>query len=190
MEHKFNAKSKNKLDSPRRREILPPFKVLAEVELKEGNTLVDVGAGIGYFSIPAAEIVGTKGKVYALDISLEMLEDIDKKAKVNELKNIRTVVTEEYNLKVENDLADMALICTVLHEVEDINRFIGEVKRLLKVDGKIVVVEWKKQEMDMGPPLDHRLDVNTVESVLVENCFKSLSSKNIGEHFYCVTAIK
>ena len=78
MAHKFNKLDKKKLDNPKKRELIPPYKILEMIELEEGDKIADVGAGIGYFTIPASEIVGKKGMVYALDIELEMIEEIEK----------------------------------------------------------------------------------------------------------------
>ena len=75
MTHKFDAKNRHKLDNPKRREMLPPEKTLIRLGLKQGDIVADIGCGIGYFTIPAANIVGDSGKVFAMDISPEMLEE-------------------------------------------------------------------------------------------------------------------
>ena len=77
MSHKFNPASMHKLDNSGRREMLPPEKVLLLTGLKEGDIFLDIGAGIGYFAIPAAEITGESGKVIAADISPEMLDELN-----------------------------------------------------------------------------------------------------------------
>lgn len=86
MTHKFDVQNKCKLDNPKRREMLPIEKVLAEIGLKEDDILADIGCGIGYFSIPAAQLIGSKGKVYALDVKYEMIEDVGKRAKENNFR--------------------------------------------------------------------------------------------------------
>ena len=79
MTHKFDIKNKQSLDNEKRREILPPYKTLIGLELKEGDTVADIGCGIGYFTFPAAEIVGESGMIFAMDISAKMLEEVDQK---------------------------------------------------------------------------------------------------------------
>jgi len=61
MANKFDINNKNKLDNPKRRESLPPYDILKTLGLQEGDIFADIGCGIGYFSIPAADIVGSKG---------------------------------------------------------------------------------------------------------------------------------
>ena len=79
MSHKFSAKDKSKLDNPERRKILPPPITLEKLYLQKGDIVADVGCGIGYFNIPAAVIVGEMGKVYAIDISEEMLREVQER---------------------------------------------------------------------------------------------------------------
>ena len=67
MVHKFNPANKKKLDDPWRRENLPPILTLEKLGLIPGDTMADLGCGIGYFTIPAAEIVRESYKVFALD---------------------------------------------------------------------------------------------------------------------------
>lgn len=79
MAHKFDVNNKNKLDNPRRREMLPVNKILDEIGLKAEDNLADIGCGIGYFSFPAADVIGSNGLVYALDVKEEMIEELDKR---------------------------------------------------------------------------------------------------------------
>ena len=80
MMHRFDPKNLARLDSPERRALLPPEKTLHTIGLKEGETLLDIGAGIGYFSIPALDIVGPAGSVIAADLSSEMLAELTLRA--------------------------------------------------------------------------------------------------------------
>ncbi|MGE5629493.1 MAG: class I SAM-dependent methyltransferase [Caulobacteraceae bacterium] len=128
--HKFDANNRNKLDNPKRREFLPPYEILKKLGLQEGDIIADIGCGIGYFSIPAADIVGLKGIVYAMDIELEMIEETERRAEGNVMANIRSIVTDEYDLKVGDSTVSFAFACLVLHEVEDRARFTNEAKRI------------------------------------------------------------
>lgn len=186
MTHKFDVQNKSKLDNPKRREMLPVDRVLAEMGLKENDILADIGCGIGYFSIPAAQLIGSKGMVYALDVKNEMIEEVEKRAKKNDLDNIRTVVTDEYDLKLEDKSVSYAFICTVLHEIEDRIKFLNETKRILNSSGKVAVVEWIKDESDWGPPVSHRVANSDIEDELKKCGFKEISYVKISRYFYIV----
>lgn len=188
MTHKFDINSKHKLDNPLRREMLPPYKILNQLGLKEGDIFADIGCGVGYFSIPAAEITGKKGIVYAMDIELGMIEEVESRAAEHKLSNIRTIVTDEYDLKVDTGTATFAFICTVLHEIEDPKKFVDEVKRILKPEGNIAIVEWIKKESDWGPPINHRVDMAQVEEVVRDCGFSEIHCVELNENFYAVKA--
>lgn len=76
MTHKFYVKNKYKLDNAKGRELLPPEQTLIRLGLHEGDTMADIGCGIGYFTIPASKIVGDSGKIFAMDLLPEMLEEV------------------------------------------------------------------------------------------------------------------
>jgi len=83
-----------------------------------------------------------------------------------------------------------AFICTVLHEIEDMHKFLNEVKRIMAEGGRIAVVEWQKTESDWGPPLERRLDKAYVERVIKDNGFKEVAAVDINEYFYAVMGRK
>ena len=91
--NKFNHNKRSHLDSDERKKILPPFKILKMFGLKSGDIFADIGAGTGYFSFPALEIVGTSGFVYALDISEIMLNEIDTKIKKRNLLSNKNILS-------------------------------------------------------------------------------------------------
>lgn len=188
MPHKFDFRKKHKLDNAKRREMLPPEKTLIDIGLHEGDIMADVGCGIGYFTIPAAKIVGDSGYVFAMDILPEMLQDVQLKARENNSSNIDTVLTEENNLKLESDKVNFAFLSTVLHETQDKRKFLNEIKRIVSPGGKIAIVEWEKVENEFGPTIDDRLDKADLEEMLSEIGFCNISSMNIGTNFYALIA--
>jgi ubiquinone/menaquinone biosynthesis C-methylase UbiE len=157
MAHKFDASNKSKLDNEWRREHLPPTATLERLGLGTEDTMADIGCGIGYFSIPAAEIVGIRNKVFALDTSGEMLDEVEKRTAHISVGNIVTVRTEEYDLVLPDETVTFALLVNVLHEVEDKARFLREIHRVLKPGGRLAVIEWDKRPMEMGPSMAHRI---------------------------------
>jgi ubiquinone/menaquinone biosynthesis C-methylase UbiE len=155
--HKFSPHHAERLENPERHKLLQPQKTLKKFGLKPGLTFIDIGAGTGFFSRAAAEIVGTKGTVYALDMSEEMLE-ILKRNGVRD--NMRILLSEEYRLPVMNDAGDITLLSSVLHENTDVRKLVAEAARVTKSSGKIVIIEWKKQDEETGPPKDERLGLD------------------------------
>lgn len=190
MAHKFDVKNRHKLDNERRRKMLPPEKTLIRLGLHAGDIMADIGCGIGYFSIPATKIVQGSGKVFALDVLPEMLQEVETKAKENSCFNIETVLTEENNFMLEEGKISFAFICNVLHETENLVEFLTQVKKIISSKGKIAIIDWQKIDTEDGPPLEHRLDELELLKLLKTLGFSNIESVDIGENFYGITAIK
>ena len=190
MTHKFDAKNKHKLDNEKRRELLPPEETLINLGLHEGDVMADIGCGIGYFTIPASKIVGDSGKIFAMDILPEMLQDVGIKIKENNISNIEIILTEENDLKLEDNKITIAFISSVLHEADEKENFLNEIKRIISPKGRIAIVEWQKINSEFGPPIDHRLDKIDLIKILDTVGFSNISTIDIGENFYGLIAEK
>ena len=191
MAHKFDPKNKEKLNSKERRENLPPEIILRKAGLKSDHHLIDIGCGVGYFSIPAAKIVNSNGKVYALDTSEEMTEFLTAELNTSGIENVEVLKSTEYGFPLAGETGDMLLMSMVLHEVEDKKRFLQEARRTLKPSGKILIIEWDKKETEQGPPLKHRLDTRETKSYLLQAGFnnpETIELHEVSNTFYIVTA--
>jgi ubiquinone/menaquinone biosynthesis C-methylase UbiE len=179
----------NKLDNEWRRQNLPPYSTLDALGLKQTDIVADVGCGIGYFTIPIADIIDKKNKIYALDISDDMLDEVERRAVIAKLDNIITVKVENYDLKLPNGICSFALIANVLHEIDDKERFLSEIKRIIKQGGTIAIIEWDKKPMEKGPPLDHRIDRAEVIRLLELSGLKIIEQIEFSDCFYGIIAI-
>ena len=95
MAHKFNPNNKKKLDNDWRRENLPPVETLKKLGIKTTDSVADIGCGIGYFTIPAAQMIGDNS-AYALDTSPEMLAEVELRSTAAGIKNIETVKPQSW----------------------------------------------------------------------------------------------
>lgn len=181
MAHKFDAKKAGILDDPERVKILDPDGILEKLELSGEMVLADLGCGTGFFSIPAARRVK---KVFALDIQQEMLDILRDKIKKEKITNIEVILSGESSIPVSDISVDILLIVNVFHELEDKSSILKEVKRVLKMNGRLIIIDWKKIEMDFGPPFRDRLDEKNVIDTCYGNGFTRLERSNIGPYNY------
>ncbi|GAB6109897.1 class I SAM-dependent methyltransferase [Fusibacter bizertensis] len=191
MAYKFDSKHKHKLDNPERRTAFPPVETLEKLGFTANDILVDIGAGIGYFTIPSLEITKGVMPVYALDTSDEML--IGLKAREIEAtgKNqIQTILTDEYDFKLSEGVATFALMVNVLHEVEDKKRFIDQIKRILTKNARLAIIDFKKEAMVSGPPLNHRISIEETKALLIAAGYQIEKTIELGNEFYGIVAIK
>ena len=188
--HKFDPINRKKLDSPKRREMLPPKTVLEKLGLKQDDDMADIGCGIGYFTFSAAEIIDSKHKIYAIDISDEMLEEVKKESQERDIENISLIKSTEDDLKLEDEKVNFALMVNVLHETGNKLRMLKEIYRILRPDGRIAVVDFEKKETESGPPLDHRISKDEALELLEDAGFEFYKEEQFADTFYGIVAVK
>jgi ubiquinone/menaquinone biosynthesis C-methylase UbiE len=109
--------------------------------VREGDTVLDLGPGMGYFSIPLARMVGDKGKVIAADVQARMMAALQKRARKQGMEGrIVCHVCEADSIGLQEPI-DFALAFWMIHEVPNQNKLFFEIKASLKPDGKLLVAE-------------------------------------------------
>ncbi|MCL7412883.1 MAG: class I SAM-dependent methyltransferase [ANME-2 cluster archaeon] len=116
MSHKFDAKKVAVLDDPGRKEFLDPETILDMLDLNENAVFVDIGAGTGYFALPAAVRVR---EVYALDILDEMVEALRSRARSENMNNLKPMKSGESSFPLADNVADVVFMANVFHELDD-----------------------------------------------------------------------
>lgn len=114
--------------------------------VQEGQYFLDFGCGTGDFAIPAARIVGTQGKVFALDCNTKQLKIIDKKARKAGITNIKTILSERQT-NLPDESIDIVWMCDVLHEIRDKREVLEEAHRLLKNRGALIIYDSLKERI-------------------------------------------
>ncbi|MBU4360751.1 class I SAM-dependent methyltransferase [Candidatus Parcubacteria bacterium] len=126
-----------------------------------GSYIADLGCGgIGFFVIKAAQIAGSDGVVYAVDILKSALANVEARARLLGLNNIKTVWSnlEKYGAtKINNDYLDFALLINILFQSDDNAGIIKEAVRLLKPGGKLMVIDWQAGRFPIGPKPEDKI---------------------------------
>ena len=134
----FNKKAEN----PRNK----PDQIIKAIGLKQGQTIADIGAGGGYFSLQFAEIVGDEGKVYAIDTDHEFLQFIKRNAEEKELNNIEIILAKD-KLDLPENILDFVFMRNVTHHIPERVKYFRNLKRFLKPNGKIIIIEYKRDKI-------------------------------------------
>ena len=185
--HKFDAAHRAYLDSEERRSYLDPDAILGAFGVGPGFTIVDVGAGTGFFSLPAAKRVGPSGLIYAVDVESAMLEDLRGKVAAQSLSNIRILRSQEDRIPLPHASVDVAFLACVLHELDGPGT-LRECARILKPAGRLAVVDWKKIDQDIGPPVEHRLSEGEARAFLERGGFAPTRTFEAGVYHYGLEA--
>lgn len=169
--HRFNPDKADKLLSDERKKQLPADRVLKKMDLHPQDVAADLGAGNGYFTIPIAQF--TKNTVYAVDIEPKMIELLKNRAAAEQIDNIREVTSGLEEIPIGDHTVDKVLISFVLHEVPSIENTLDEIKRILKPDGMLFLIEWEPVEMEDGPPLHERIQAKSLGEMLQNHGFSA-----------------
>nr|WP_276540379.1 class I SAM-dependent methyltransferase [Salipaludibacillus agaradhaerens] len=183
---RFNPEKANSLLSEKRYKLLDPDHVLTYFNVEQGNVMADLGAGNGFFTLPIAKKTDTT--VYAVDIEPHMLELLKQRADKEDIRNITYIESGLYDIKLDDNLVDKAMISLVLHEVPDLSKALEEVKRILKHGGQVLIIEWEAKRSEMGPPFEDRIASTEMENILRNNGFK-VDVKSFNEDIYVLKGI-
>ena len=134
------------LTRPEREQEEQPDRLLASLQIPRGSTVIDFGAGVGYFTWRLAQQVGPRGRVLAVDIQPEMLDMLTENMQKRGMRNVETILSTNEDSGLSTNAADLALLVDVYHELTYPARTMAEVRDALKPEGRLVVVEYRKED--------------------------------------------
>lgn len=156
MEHSFADADRyaKSFDDPARDAWQMPDRVIAALGLKAGQSVADIGAGTGYFSVRLAKASAAL-KVFAVDVETSMVEYVKARAMREGLKNITGVKAgpDSSNLP---EAVDVVLIVDTYHHLPNRVAYFTALKSLMKPGGKLAIVDFKKDAPGEGPPREFR----------------------------------
>lgn len=158
------------------------------IALKDGSTFLDVACGAGAYSVAASPYIGPSGKIIAVDLWKEGIDTLKRDIISQNITNIQPSVTDvSRHIPLEDDSVDTCLMATVLHDLIQENTDQGtmrEVGRVLKPDGTLLIIEFKKIEGSPGPPPSIRLSPQELEQYLLATNFRLVKTMDIGHYLY------
>lgn len=146
-----------------------PEETIKQLNIKKDMIIADFGCGAGYFTIPLAKSA-EEGKIYALDVLAEALEVVRSRAKLEGLFNIEVKhcdLETPNGSGLEDNSIDLVLLGNILFQSSQKADIIKEARRVLKKDGKLVIVDWKSNQ-SMGPPEKLIISSDAVKEIAKE----------------------
>jgi SAM-dependent methyltransferase len=139
--------------------------LLANLPLKTGMTVCDMGCGNGFYSLPIAQAIGKRGRVLAVDIQVEMLELLRERMESDNVNNISPILGSVYDPRLPENSVDLVLLVDVYHEFSHPEPMLAAIRRSLKPDGKVVLVEYRGEDPDVPIRPEHKM---TKEQIMLE----------------------
>lgn len=164
-------------------------KALALMAVRPGSSFLDLACGVGRYSVAVAENIGAAGSVYAVDLWCEGLGILEREIGDKGLRNIKAICADiRTPLPLAGDSIDACLAATILHDLpgNDRKATVREIVRLLKADGLLHVIEFKKIDKGPGPPISIRLDEDDLEALVEPFGFHKVAAADVGKFNYMV----
>jgi ubiquinone/menaquinone biosynthesis C-methylase UbiE len=144
-------------DDPSRDAWQRPREVVRALDLPRGAWVADLGAGTGYFSRYLSEAVGPDGTVFAVDTEPNLVSHLRARAEKEGTANVVPVLASRDNPRLPVGAVDLLLVVDTFHHIDDRPTYFRAVRRFLRQDGRVAVIDWHKRALPVGPPLDHKL---------------------------------
>lgn len=153
----FQPEKLGELEGPDRDEWQQPEQIMDKLLIADGSRVGDIGAGGGWFTVRLARRVGPNGRVFAEDIQRQMIESIQRRVAREGLSNVEPILGTPLDPRLPPGL-DAVLMVDTYPQLDDPVGLMTHVRRSLKPNGRLGIVDFKKDVLGPGPALDERLE--------------------------------
>lgn len=164
-----------------------PIKNIEQFEIEKGMKVADLGSGSGFYTIAVAHAVGGEGRVYSVDVQKDLLEKIRNQAILKHLRNIEIVWGDMEKIggtKLRAELLDRVIISNTLFQITNKDTAVGEAKRILRKNGRLLLVDWTDSFGGMGPQLKDVFTQVEAEKLFLKHGFIFEREISAGDHHY------
>ena len=132
------------LDRPEREKSQKPRELIAAIGVSKGDVIADIGSGVGFMLPYFLEVIGPDGKIYAEDIQQDFLDTVEEKKSKNNWENVETILGDQKDPKLPAGQIDLAFILDAFHHFSYPVETMRNIRRALKPDGRLVMVDFYK----------------------------------------------
>lgn len=197
MPHKFDPKHLQRLEYVERFNEEPFDDIKNVIDFSQAKKIVDLGCGPGFHTFALAHYLPADGKVFALDISKEMIDHLKLNMENGKIFHLITpedkykiepILIKENHFPIPDQSIDIIFNVKLFHEIDSLPDFFKEAHRILKHKGTIFTIDWKKIPTEKGPPIEHRIDFDDAIRIFEKYGFKIQKSGEIYQSFYYILA--
>ena len=156
-----------------------PDLLLAELKLKPGMVVADIGAGSGYNTRRMAEVVGKTGKVYAVDVQPQMVQLLSATAREERYSNIKPILSAVDDVKLPPGSVDLAIMVDVYHELEFPDEVMRSIIKSLKPGGRLVFVEYRAEDANVPIKTVHKMSEAQVKKEAAPHALEWERTSNV-----------
>ena len=171
-------------DDPERDAWQKPEEIVEALAIGPGSVVADVGAGTGYFMVHLAPAVAPGGKIFAIDIEPNMVDHLRRRADDEGLSGVHAIRADPDDPKVPAGIADRVLLVDTYHHIEGRVDYLRRLKGSLAAKGQVVVIDFFKRKLPVGPPPEHKMARGHVIDEFEEAGYRLLSEETFLPHQY------
>ena len=164
------------LESERRDKWQEPAEVLKALEIPKTAVVADIGAGGGYFTEKFSKYLDPSGHVYATDVQDVMIEKLKDRVKKRHLNNVEVIRSDFDDPKLPENSCDLIFFSSVYNEINDRSSYMKKIKTALKQGRRVAIIEFSPDLIDLGPPMNMRLQPKQVIQELTAAGFRLIKS--------------
>lgn len=164
-----------------------PKENVLQLGLREGMRVADFGSGTGEYAAAVAGIVGSSGKVYAIDVQEDVLKHFASGIRTHHRAVIETIwgnVEVPGGSHLRDHSLDGVIVSNLLFQAEHREGLITEALRVLKPEGRLLIIDWAGSYGGMGPHRDHVISEHDAENLFINKGFHKVKSFRAGAHHY------
>jgi arsenite methyltransferase len=145
------------LEDPKRDAYQKPHEVMRTLDIRQGEVIADIGAGSGYFTFRLAHHVGDNGRVYAVDVSPDMILHLNRRIRDLKAMNVSSILADPDDPLLPERLVNRFFFSNSWHHVENQMKYLSLIKKMLKPGGEMVMIDFHKKELPVGPPMKMKI---------------------------------
>jgi ubiquinone/menaquinone biosynthesis C-methylase UbiE len=164
-----------------------PEQNVAQLGIREGMSVADFGAGTGAYSKACSYKAGYSGKVYAIEVQKDLVKKLESDLKTWGISNVTCIwgdIEKINGTKLANNTMDVVIASNILFQTEDKFGLINEIKRVLKKNGRVLIIDWNESFGGMGPKFDHVVSESMAKDLFSKQGFKFVEKITAGAHHY------
>lgn len=172
---------------------LDPEKVVFQLNLAKGSTIVDLGAGSGFFALASSKATGPTGKVFVIDILDSALDHVQSSARIQNINNIHTIrkdLEKDSIPEIVPGTVDLVIMANVMHQTKNHSNLFAETYRMLKTGAHLLVVDWNEIVGPLGPKADERIGEVDVKKIAQKSNLKFEKQIDADKYHYGLIFIK
>jgi ubiquinone/menaquinone biosynthesis C-methylase UbiE len=160
------------LEDPKRDAYQKPHEVMRALGLKAGEVIADIGAGSGYFTFRLTHHVGDRGKVYAVDVSPDMIRHINRRIRELKATNVVSILADPDDPLLPDASVDRFFFSDSWHHIDNQTKYLSLMKKMLKPVGEIVMIDFHKKDLPVGPPMQMKIAREDLIKEMESNGFR------------------